>query len=330
LVFLLKRALLRRVKYFGAGVLAIVVTPALAASHDELDPSILSLRIGITAPAIPLTLQPEQGSSRSPIAYDQNSAAKLGLGADYSWLGVFLSVSNLQSDLDIQKYGESTYSDFQLHSYMGALGLDLFYQDFSGYYLRNTTEISGDTCCILRDDLNSRFIGANLFWTLRPERLSLGTTNNLTGVQRKSGGSWMLLMSVGHQEIQSDAVFAPSGFEQDYGLLGNARKAKFTTTTLGSGYGYTGILVGNFFFHITGLLGLGPQKQELITRDYGDVDTWNISAKFSLRSTLGWSARRTFGGIQVLFDSTNFQLEGENLSFNSVLTFLSIGFRLGT
>jgi hypothetical protein len=46
----------------------------------------------------------------------------LGVGLDYSWFGFYVSVSDLEPERDSQQYGQTTYSDFQLHSYLGALG----------------------------------------------------------------------------------------------------------------------------------------------------------------------------------------------------------------
>jgi len=314
-------------------LMALGAPSAFSATYDNLSPSTMSFRIGTTTPVIPLTLQAPKNSSLGPLMYNQNANSKVGLGLDYSWLGFFVSVGNMESELDkstygSSTYGSSTYSDFQLHSYLGALGVDIFYQEFKGYYLQNTQEVMGETCCDLRDDLVSRFLGVNLFLVLKPDRLSMGTTNNLTGVQKQSGGSWMLFGSAGVQEITSGSVLAPEGFESDYGLIGNAKSAEFATAAAGAGYGYTGMISGSFFIHITGLMGIGPQWQNLVTRDNGRITETAPAAKVSMRSTLGWSGKSTFGGVQVLFDSTNFQLKEEVLTFNSVLSFLSIGFRI--
>jgi hypothetical protein len=108
--------------------------------------------------------------------------------------------------------------------------------------------------------------------------------------------------------------------------LGAAKSARLSTASFGGGYGYTGMMIGSFFLNITGLIGLGPQHQDIETQA-GRLELWNIASKSSIRTTLGWSAKRTFGGLQLVFDSTNFQLEDEILTINSVLTFVSAGFR---
>jgi hypothetical protein len=113
-------------------------------------------------------------------------------------------------------------------------------------------------------------------------------------------------------------------------LWGKPREPSLKTTSLGAGYGYTGLLTGTFFLHISVLAGLGPQQQEIQFLNAASIEKWNVSNKTSVRSTLGWSGHRTFGGLQFVFDSTNFQLENEILSFNSVLAFFFVGFSFVT
>jgi hypothetical protein len=299
-----------------------------AQNHEPLSSNTLSLRVGVTTPAIPLSLAaPTSNGSAPSLEYNQNSNSKFGIGVDYKWLGFFISVSDVQSELDTALYGDTKYIDFQLHTYFESFGFDFYAQDFRGYYLSNTEAVTSQECCLLREDLDSQFLGANVFYLFSPERMSLIAAGNLTAVQKKSGGSWMAYLGYAAQRFKSDATLAPAGFETDYGLLGNLEEGTFQTFAVGGGYGYTGVIAGNFFIHLSGMIGIGPQQQRFQTRDFGSYDQWNGATKASMRNTIGWSGKRTFGALQILFDSTSFQLEGEILTLNSILTFLSGGIR---
>lgn len=294
-----------------------------------LSANTMSLRAGLTSPAIPLSIDSSaaNGSTTNALNYEQNITGRLGLGLDYDWLGFFITVVDVANDVDTTIYGETEYVDFQLHSYMGRVGFDFYYQDFTGYYLSNTQEITGGACCLLRPDLRSRYLGANFFYLSNPDHLSLVAAGNLTAIQVKGGGSWIYSLGFSRQEISSDAVVAPAGYETEYGRLGNIKKGAISTSTLGAGYGYNFVLGGPWILHASIVVGVGPQKQNFETQDYGPTNKWSVASKATGRFTLGWSGERSFLAAQVVADSTLLTIESQTLDFTSIYSFLSGGIR---
>jgi len=297
------------------------------AQTKDLPESTLSVRVGITAPTIPLSLEPPASSNREPLLYEQNANSKFGIGADYKWMGFFVSVADVQSELSPETYGSTDYFDFQFHIYTKKWGFDLYAQDFQGYYLSNTQEVLGTECCEIREDIRSKFYGANVFYVFNPEKLSYVAAGNLTAQQISSGGSWSLYAGYGYQNFNTGSTLAPASLSTDYGVLGNIEGGAFQTFVVGGGYGYTGVIAGPFFFHISAQLGLGPQYQKFSTADFGNYDQLKSAGKATGRFALGWSGEQNFGAVQITADNTSFQLGEELISFNSVLAFTSFGWR---
>ncbi len=291
-------------------------------------PGKVSVRIGTTLPSIPLAIQADIPSGANPdFEYEQNPAPKVGVGVDYSWWGFYVSLAETSHQDDPLIYGETEYFDFQLHSYLGKWGVDFYWQDFTGYHVKGPTVITGFETALLRNDLKSGYLGANIFYVYHPERMSLVATGNGTAIQTTSGGSWMLLGGVSKQNISSDAVLAPAGFETEYGTLGNIKDAEFSTIAFGGGYGYNFVLGGPWYLHLSAIVAVGPQFQKYSTRDYGDDQKLSFSSKGSGRVGIGFSGEKYFGAISVVTDTTYFSVDSVTLDFVSMFSFAYIGTR---
>lgn len=291
-------------------------------------PGKYSVRIGTTLPSIPLEISSDSFSVLYPdFDYEQNPAPKMGIGLDYSWWGFYISFRDLKTEEDVDLYGSTDYFDFQLHSYLGKWGIDLYLQDFKGYHIKLPPSGLGSLTPVIRSDLETQYLGVNVFYVYHPERMSLVATGNGTAIQTSSGGSWMLQGAIGKQKFESDAVLAPPGLETKYGKLGNIQVAEFSTASFGGGYGYNGVLGGPWYLHISALLALGPQYQKYSTRDYGDATKVVLSSKATARVALGFSAEKYFGAVSVVSDTTFFKVDTTSLNFVSTQSFAYIGRR---
>ncbi len=296
----------------------------------------LSLRVGLQSPSVPLLIEAtddEDDSEERSLDYNPNPSPKLGAGVDWGDFGVYLSFLSLSPSTSVEEIGKTKYFDLQFHIYAGKFGVDLYWQDFKGYHLRNTEDVMPEyyeeNGNLIRSDLRSFFAGFNLIYVLRPERLSFGAAINNTSTQSTSGGSLYFLASYSDQRLSSDGTLAPVDLAETYGEMGNIKKAKFQTASLGGGYGYTWIFSNPWYLHGSVSLSLGPQLQDYSTQDYGKVKTWKAAAKGNGRLSFGYSGERFFSGLSLIGDSTNFQIEDRVLQFNSIFSSLYLGVRLG-
>ena len=260
--------------------------------------------------------------------YEQNVSTRLGVGVDFSQLGFYLSYDTLQPDLDESVYGLADNTDFQFHFYFKKLALDLYYQDFRGYYLSNAAEVLGSPTPILRDDIRSEFYGGSAYWIFSPDRLSVAAANAGTAKQVKSGGSWLVGLGYSEQWLRTDSVVAPSGLETTYGEMGALQQGKFKTLHFSGGYAYTWVFVPKWFFHFWFSIGAGPQYQDFISQLTGSVKRWAPASKGVGRFSLGYNGDRFFCAINAVNDSTGFASSDENpIQFDSLGVFTYFGMR---
>jgi len=313
-------------------IISSILSTSIFAATQDIGFETVSLRMGIVVPSIPLEILPIAGIAAPSLSYEQNTGGKIGLGVDWGWLGTYLSFSELDPEFDSDTHGTSTYTDYQFHIFSGAIGLDLYFQDFKGYYLDNTQELDPtffeENGNIIRDDLRSQFIGLNFSLTKNPDRLSNAAAINNTSYQSQSGGSWYYILSVNWQKISSDSTLAPTNLIDSYGKIGSIVWAEFVTVAGGAGYGQTWIIREPFFFHANLGLSAGPQTQQFISQSHGKESDISLSAKGVLRLALGSNGKRIFGGFTFIADNTSFQIEERYLNFLSFQGMLYLGIRI--
>ncbi len=288
----------------------------------------VSVRLGFFAPRIPLTLLAPVDSGLPTILYEQNVSTRMGVGVDFSQIGFYLSFNTLQPEQDENIYGLADNTDFQFHFYFKKLALDLYYQDFRGYYLSNSAEVLGAATPIVRDDMRSEFYGGSAYWIFSHDRLSIAAANAGTERQVSSGGSWLMGLGYSEQWLRSNGVLAPTGLETTYGEMGALQQGKFKTLHLSAGYAYTWVFVPKWFFHFWISIGAGPQHQDFVSRITGSVKRWAPASKGVGRFSLGYNGDTFFCAINAVNDSTGFASSGENpIQFDSLGVFTYFGMR---
>jgi hypothetical protein len=319
---------------------SLVINAPLASANSRVDtysPDTLSLRTGLVIPTIPIAIVPPVNSDIVDLKYAQNVAQRAGFGADLGWLGFYLSTHTLNPEFSESTHGLADNFDLQFHFYFPHWALDLYYQDFQGYYLSNTQDVyrgqAPPTNPLIRSDLKAENYGASFFWIFSPEKFSIAASGAGTAKQMKSGGSWMLGPSLGEVRLSSDATIAPSGLESSYGQLGRLAQGRFRTFALGGGYAYNIVPWDRWFVLIWASLLIGPQHQEFQER-IGEAmvprNRWVGSARAVGRFSLGYNGDRFFFAITSVSETTSLAAKTEReslLETESNQSFAYLGFR---
>ena len=91
------------------------------------------------------------------------------LALSYRNLGVSLAAINAVSPEDRIKFGTTKSSDFQFRLF-GKRTYEFFYQTYTGYYLKNSTELDSSYASsaskLLRSDISTRNFGLNFYWEI--------------------------------------------------------------------------------------------------------------------------------------------------------------------
>jgi hypothetical protein len=159
------------------------------------------------------------------------------------------------------------------------------------------------------------------------DRISFAASEQLTALQKTSGGSWLLTASAFRQRVKADSTLAPIGREIDFGKLGNTREALFTTWSLGGGGAYTWVFASHWTAFFTLTLGLGPQWQDLETQSFGTLSAVRLAGRSNGRFTIGYCGEEFFIGVSAITDTTFLQVDDQLLDFSALYAFGFLGIR---
>jgi len=279
---------------------------------NTYDPDTLSLRVGLVIPRIPIAVVAPVDSQLPDLQYDQNVAQKSGFGADLGILGFYFSTRTLSAEFPESSHGLADNFDLQFHFYFPSLAMDLYYQNFQGYFLKETRDvyqgISPPQVPVVRPDLKTENYGVTFSWIFSPERFSIAASGAGTARQLRSGGSWVLGPSLGELRISSDKTVAPEGLESRYGQLGRLREGKFRTFAVGGGYAYNIVPLDRWFILLWISVLLGPQHQEFTEYKNNNLlarNRWASTARAIGRFSLGYNGDWFFFALTNVSESTS-------------------------
>lgn len=252
------------------------------------------------------TLEIDSDSLDEPIAYQPNVPNFYGINLSYAGFGMRLQKAAEYAVHDETVYGKTEATDYQIFYYGASLCMDLMYQRYKGFYLEspeNFGYIAGDPPTI-RGDLEMENLGFNLYYILS-ERLSLPAAFEQIGVQRVSGGSWILMMSLWRQEISADYSLIPGSVAPSVGMeyLGG----RYINGTLGLGYGYS-FICGNFFFSPLMIWNFGLTRARE-DRASDSVIRYDIAYKIIGKFAIGYNGETYYWGMVAVVDLASYWIE---------------------
>lgn len=265
----------------------------------------LKVRFGIIIPSYSFQVQAPSDISKEKAEFEPNVNSKTGLALSYRNLGVSLAAINAVSPEDRIKFGTTKSSDFQFRLF-GKRTYEFFYQTYTGYYLKNSTELDSSYASsaskLLRSDISTRNFGLNFYWNFDDKDYSQAVAFDQNGMQKDSawGLSWLVHLS--ESSIAGDRAFIPSASASKFGYLSTLSGIK--RSSLASGLGLGGIASWeNLYFSTFIGLGLGYQKYKLQISDPEKELSERIGTYSSLRFGLGYNGPKHLFGLQMLVDS---------------------------
>ncbi len=266
------------------------------------------VRIYINKPLLNLVIQyhPEKGEedNSKQIKYSPNVFSNGGVSIDYRGIGLSLGRTLKNSEKDRDVYGKTEYRDFQFYYYAGSFGIDLYSQDYTGFYLTDSEDFGytqGDPETV-RSDLRIRTFGLNLYYIF-DDTFSFRAAVNQSERQRVSRGSLLAMFSLTRFQVESDYSLIPANQEIYYREYSGFREGHFTSLSLSPGYAYTFVFKVKYYLTLGAFLGGGIMKKEYTT-DSGEIKTWAMSGKGNLRIGAGRNSERLFFGLMLTGDYT--------------------------
>ncbi|MES2380833.1 MAG: DUF4421 family protein [Bacteroidota bacterium] len=262
------------------------------------------------------------GKAGANLTYTPNDYTAIGVSVRLNWLG--LAFSYAPKNIQEKEKGTTTYTNIKLSSYGKKMGFDIYYLDYSGYYLNNTKDVLPNTppkTFYIRNDLSTLNIGANYYYIFNHKRYSYRSTFIQNEIQKHSAGSFMLSTSLNYYNIRADSSIVPRNVNPDkFGAESKLQKGDFYNLCFMPGYGHTFVAYKRFFLTLSAFGGIDFQQQhytsELINGNKV-FDEFEIIPRAMGRAGIGYNYRRFFTGLTGVADVYNLPLgKNERISYS--------------
>jgi hypothetical protein len=155
--------------------------------------------------------------------YSPNNPTRVGVG--FSLKNTVVNLSSSFGIFPVEKdHGETKSTDFQIHNYGRKFLIDLFYQNYRGFY-------NDEDNIALYPETSAQLIGGELTYVFNHNRFSTKAALEQTEKQLQSAGSYLLGGGAYHYKLR---------FEDAFG----ANKSRVNNFQLGvnAGYGYSWVI----------------------------------------------------------------------------------------
>ena len=261
------------------------------------------------------------------LTYRPNASYYAGAGTYIFGVGFQFVVAIPQSSANIDRFGKSTAVDLQANILGTNFGLDLFTQNYKGYYLDDPNKpIPPGAPNPQRQDVITSNTGVTGAYFFNKRRFSIKSTYNYYERQRRSAGSFLLSGNFNTFSLTADSSIYSASYEALFGHDANFAKVDYTTIAVAPGYAYNFILRGWF---LGAALSLGPGVNWI---DYQTGTGLSKSAVqlnvfTDLRLSFGFNGERIFSGITYNQQSRNINYEGLRFTSSNNTIKFTIGYR---
>lgn len=241
----------------------------------------------------------------SGVAYLPNFVPRLGPRIIYKDVGAIVTFGLPEPAAEKRRRGDSDHSGITLNSYWRQNAMDLYFQQFKGFYVSSPfTELSFNKPERYPQLPDARVltVGVNWYYVANPEAYSLKAAFDLTEFQTRSGGSWVYNPFYNHFDISIGQAFVPGVGSDSLKALPNLASARMDTLGVAVGYGYT-FIRGKYFATAQGALGPAAQYQRIRRNDGEDTGLGGFAAKMNVNMSTGWNNEDYVGGAKLLLDT---------------------------
>ena len=213
-----------------------------------------------------LSFNIENKKDRQPsVTYNPNNDFKMGAGFYLFDISFEVSFSVPIAVRDELIFGTSKATDLQINMLTTSIGVDLYYQKYTGFYKdkEGVTVLPGEAYP-LRPDITTRNVGGSAFYVWNNEKFSIRSSFNYADRQKKSAGSFILYGTINSFRVEADSAILSVSDQQEFGEGSDFSYLRYTTLSLAPGYSYNLVLKRMF---LNGTLALGPAHQRAVGPD---------------------------------------------------------------
>ncbi len=246
------------------------------------------------------------------VAYVPNFSPRAGMQLQWKSFGLTLSAALPIPKEEIDRRGQSQNFNFLLSRYWRQHGLDIYLQNYRGFYVASPWSefsLNKPERYPQLPDAEITNYGLNYYLVLEPEKYSLMAAFSQTEVQTASGGSFIWTAFYNHLEMNRGGSFVPGSEANSLKEPPTLKTGIFDTAGLGGGYGYTWVY-SPVFITVQGLVGGGVQHQR-IDETEDELGTLTTGAlKANANASIGFTYKSYSLGGKVLVDTLLSDIHG--------------------
>jgi hypothetical protein len=255
------------------------------------------------------------GNKGVKLNFSPNDYGAIGISVRLHWLGLALGYApkNLQ-----EKYkGTTTYTNLKLSGYGKKIGVDLYYLDYTGFFIDNSKEvlINYPLRHYIRPDLNTLTIGSNFYFIFNHKKYSYRSTFIQNEIQKHSAGSLILNGSINYFNVRADSSIVPKEIDiMKFSPEAKIKQGDFYNLSIMPGYGHTFVAFQRFFFTVSICAGMNFQQQHYTSEFKNGNQVFNqfeFIPRALGRTGIGYNSNKFFTGLSVVADVYNLPL-GKN------------------
>ncbi len=242
-----------------------------------------------------------------------------GLSLTFGAFGFSVGIGRITAE-EYESYedkNELSY-DFRLNYLGRRICFDLYYQKQNGLFLDSVDGKNSDGTLFFFNTMDFMILSANLYYIFSWESFSLMAAYESVDVQKKSAGSFLLMMNSGVITLKDDSPILRDDINSVEDKMKGLSEIKSEYISLAPGYSRTIIFFDNFFFNFLIFCGVGADQTVYFT-DSGNLTKYKIYPRVNLKFALGYSDERFFCGANVNIDEQTSSMNNHSSSMNKDL-----------
>lgn len=171
------------------------------------------------------------------LSYDSNTSMSQNIMLAVDGLAIsFPTGTGKKSATENFSKGESSATDLQFTFVKSWFGIDLVYQNYSGFYLTdstfnsNKTDSNGNSVSVYQQysSMHVERESVNLYYLSNPQGFSYNAAFSQSERQTSSGGSWISMLSFSNFLFNNPSTFIPTSYQASFGKLKKGKAQGFS------------------------------------------------------------------------------------------------------
>lgn len=232
-------------------------------------------------------------------------------------IGIGYGFRNAASDEDIVRKGKTDYDDFRFTFAYESFSLDLNFQSYRGFYLKNTRVVdpswtAGQPYHQLPEMKLENF-AANFIYIWSPDDFSIAAVEDHTLRQTRSGGSFLLGGDLSRTAFSNPDGLFPTAIASRFGSDQNLTDMSFMSLAAKIGYGYNFIFFEKWYLGASVLGGAGLNFGRFKSSDETSSKQ-DVTTKADVSVSFGFNGDNFISGSSMKLDSTSYHTDSTEVN----------------